>query len=481
MPLTFIEIEKQKSWRISVLFFFLLFIYFSLALALMQVLYCVFSLKAGFVLFNADPLKIVIVTAFVVSLAVVHFWFSAYNAVYAVSNTLNAFPPDPEDAVHMRLKNIMEEIQIVTGNKRQIKCLVIPSLSMNALAAADMKGEAVIGITEGLLSRLTRPQLEAVMAHEAYHILSGDCLETTVAASLFGIYASALEDVKNAKDEDPRALPVFLFLWVMVKLSQMLSMFISREREYRADAGAVRMTRNPMAMAEALHMLSRNWTGSGLISSGLEMLCIVNPVGSELDESEGWWADLISTHPPIRKRMDILLKMTRVRLSDLDKEAYSKAEALTDTTISADQTEKGQSEIHCPACKHPLFEISYEKTKVYRCKNCRGVLVGNDKISRIVARREVPCTDRIKSLAKAVVTDNQRKLTINKLRSSDTRSKSVMSCPKCRNVMFRKFYSLAYLLEIDRCNICGITWFDIDELEMLQCIIENKITAEIKL
>jgi len=122
-----------------------------------------------------------------------------------------------------------------------------------------------------------------------------------------------------------------------------------------------------------------------------------------------------------------------------------------------------------------------EFERVYKCKNCRGTLVENDKIPRIIARREAPCTDRIKSLAKAVVTDNQRKLTINKLRGADARSRSVMSCPKCRNIMFRKFYSLAYLIEIDQCNICGITWFDIDELEMLQCIIENKIMAEIKL
>jgi Zn-finger nucleic acid-binding protein len=42
--------------------------------------------------------------------------------------------------------------------------------------------------------------------------------------------------------------------------------------------------------------------------------------------------------------------------------------------------------------------------------------------------------------------------------------------------MFRTFYSYAYLLEIDRCGICGVTWFDPDELEMLQCIIENRIS-----
>jgi Zn-finger nucleic acid-binding protein len=45
--------------------------------------------------------------------------------------------------------------------------------------------------------------------------------------------------------------------------------------------------------------------------------------------------------------------------------------------------------------------------------------------------------------------------------------------------MFRTFYSLAYLIEIDRCNVCKLTWFDKEELEMLQCVIENKMTTRL--
>ena len=126
-------------------------------------------------------------------IAGIHFWFSAYDTVAAVNRELSAQPPDGQDEVHRVLLNIMEEMHVVTGNRRRIQCFVVPSLSLNALAVADLKGEAAIAITEGLLSRLTRPQLETVIAHEAHHILSGDCLETTVAASIFGTYASALE------------------------------------------------------------------------------------------------------------------------------------------------------------------------------------------------------------------------------------------------------------------------------------------------
>ena len=73
--------------------------------------------------------------------------------------------------------------------------------------------------------------------------------------------------------------------------------------------------------------------------------------------------------------------------------------------------------------------------------------------------------------------DNLKGLSIKKLTGKDTIHKPLTSCPKCKNPMLRTFYSLAYLIEIDRCNLCNITWFDADELEMLQCLIENKITA----
>lgn len=537
MPLTFIEIEKQKNWRIGILFIVLLFLYFCITLSLIQGFYLVFF-HSVFILGRINWTYLLIIMAFSFMFATIHFLFSAFGAVKSVMNHLGAALPDPDDSIHKRLMNIMDEIHVVTGNKRKIKCMVVPSLSMNALAVADLNGDAAVMITEGLLSRLSRTQLEAVMAHEAYHILSGDCLETTVAASFFGMYASMLEKIKDFGAESGRGFhPAFLLFWILLKLSQILNMFISREREYRADAASVRMTRNPLSMAEALHLISRNWTGIGFIGNGLEMLCIVNPQAAALDESEGWWADLMSTHPPIKKRMEILLSMASTDIAELDAKLNRKAEpaniqrsaepvyyaldpkqqwqgpfSLADLSFLAwlspltwvkpgdeqtidrawrnplidpiftarlSQKESETTDLVCPHCNQALITISYEKTRAYQCRFCSGILVGTDKIPRIIARREVPCTDRLKSLAKAVLTDNQRKTTISKLRGADTKTKSFLPCPKCKRVMFRTFYSLAYLIEIDRCGICGLTWFDTDELEILQCLIENKITSNI--
>jgi heat shock protein HtpX len=486
VPLTFIDIEKQKTWRIGIFFLILLFMYFCVTLALVQgILLFIFPfhfIRTGSLLLLERPFYLLAIFGFSLIIAAVHFWFSASNAVKSVIVNLGAVAPDPDDGIHRRLMNIMDEIHVVTGTTRKIQCMVIPTLSMNALAVADLNGNSAIAITEGLLSKLTRSQTEAVLAHEAYHILSGDCMEATVATSLFGMYAAMIEKLQDFGDEDRRGIyPAFLIFWFLLKLSQMLNMFISREREYRADAASVRMTRDPLSMAEALHLISRNWRGSGLIASGLEMLCIINPQEIELDESEGFWANLMSTHPPIQKRIDILLKMVRMSRRDLEKkrELETEDQSIKEIfKIRLNQAGKELSGFRCPSCKQALFEIPYEETKVYQCHYCGGTLVENTKIPRIIVRRQKECTERIKSLAKAVMIDNQRKLSLKKLKGTVIDNRPLTACPKCQNPMLRTFYSLAYLIEIDRCSICNITWFDPDELEMLQCLIENKITAK---
>jgi heat shock protein HtpX len=530
MPLTFIDIERQKNWRIWLFFLFLMLMYFVVTAVFAAAFLSVTWLAAPrFWIFSG-------ITALLV--AGIHFWFSAYDTVGTVVRGLDARPPDPKDDIHKMLMNIMEEMHVVTGNRRKIQCAVIPSFSMNALAVADLKGEAVIGITEGLLSRLTRPQLETVVAHEAHHILSGDCLETTVASSLFGTYASAIEKLNNTSSGGRAySSPALLLAWSLLQLSSLLNMFISREREYRADAAAVRMTRNPIALAETLYLLSRSWRGAGFIGSGFEMLCIVNPQATALDETEGFWADLLSTHPPLRKRMDILLKMAHASIDELDAKAANRDKAagqktagpqyyamnpqqqwqgpftfdelgalawlspltwmttgeqqpvdrawkqpLVNAIFTARLSGQAQAvtDFTCPSCSQTLAAESYEGTQIYQCRFCAGTLVENGKIARIIARtgRERPCSERINALMRAVVQENQFRYTKRMLMGGKN-AVPLLPCPKCKNSMSRGFYSAAHMIEVDRCSFCDLTWFDRDELEMLQCLIENRIESDL--
>lgn len=481
MPITFIDIERQKSWRIGLLLLLLVALYFLFAFIVAQAI-VLFSLGTlSFFVFGSLKYAAIIAVS-VLTIAVVHFSISGYTSVQRVIEQVRAEAPDPEDGIHRQLVNIMEELHVASGNARKIRCMVIPTLSMNALAVTNLKGEAVIAITEGLLSRLSRDQLEAVVAHEAYHILSGDCLETSIAASLFGVYASAVDGLKGASTEDVRAVPFLLLFWTLSSLTSLVNMFISREREYRADAGAVRMTRNPLALAQALHRISERWSGTGLISDGLEMLCISSPTIDSHDEAEGWLDDLLSTHPPVRKRIAVLLGMAHLSASVLDKQDRSRTPVQM-PPLPANSVAGGaalESAMFCPSCRGPLVRESSESTIVFLCHSCKGHLVDNDKIPRILARSQPECTDRLFALVRAVTADNQRSLAIRQKRLKERKNEKTSPCSKCGNVMFRTFYSGAYLIEIDRCNVCGLTWFDSDELEMLQCLIENRITGTIK-
>lgn len=481
MPITFIDIERQKSWRIGFLLFLLVGLYFLFAFVVVQAVVLFFFKAHSFIVFGSLKTA-VIIALFAMVIAAVHFGISAYTAVQRVLEQIRANDPDPEDGVHLQLMNIIAEIHIAAGKTKKIRCMVIPTLSMNALAVTDLKGEAVIAITEGLLSRLNRDQLEAVVAHEVYHVLSGDCLEASLAASLFGMYASAVEGLRGESKEDVSAVPLLFLFWVLSTLGSLVTMFISREREYRADAGAVRMTRNPLALAQALDRISTRWSGTGFISDGLEMLCISSPTIDSHDEAEGWIDDLLSTHPPIRKRIAVLLGMAHLSTSALNKQNLSQTAvqlpALPSSPVAGDSAEG--SVMFCPSCKSQLSRESSESTMIFRCRSCIGVLVDNDKIPRILARRQLECNDRLLSLVRAVTADNQRSLAIRQKRLKERQNAETIPCPRCGRVMFRTFYSYAYLIEIDRCNACRLTWFDADELEMLQCIIENKITGTIE-
>jgi Zn-finger nucleic acid-binding protein len=266
------------------------------------------------------------------------------------------------------------------------------------------------------------------------------------------------------------------------------------------------------------------------------MLCIVNPQATTLDEREGFVADLLSTHPPLRKRMDIMLRMARVSITELDARASGTADrhgaasvpryhamspkqawqgpftlqelaalpwlgpltwVTTDTARAADRAWKDPlinavfqarlstpeckaSGMPCPACHQILREESQEGTQVSRCRFCAGTLIDTGKIPRIIARtgRANPCTERVNALARTVLKENQLRQVHRALERSARSTMPTLSCPKCGNRMYRGFYSMTHLIEVDRCSYCGLTWFDQDELEMLQCLIENRLVPD---
>ena len=409
---------------------------------------------------------------------------------------------------------------MTTGGARKVKCVVIPSLSLNGFAIMDFQKKPIIGVTEGLLARLNREQLEAVVAHEMAHILSCDCLTTTIASALGDIY-KAMASIRDSRG-DPHPL-----LYILFVLSLMLRTVIEREREYRADAIAVRLARNPLSLAEALYIISRDRRG-GLEGESLSSIFIVNPLASRFDEKEGFLSDLFSTHPPVKRRIKILLDMAHRDLKALEEQMKPKERGEAIIPISAPPKErwwtigedrkwvgpfsqnelskidwfkpdtwvKGEgderivpayeyknlrmlfkgrareslSKFLCPYCQVELDEILYEGAPIRRCGCCQGLLVEESKVNSILAREDKGFSEEIKRLAQ--IEFGKIKL----IKKEELRPRFYLCCPICTKKMWRRFYTMAYTIEIDTCTQCHAIWFDNNELELLQYMIEKGVS-----
>jgi heat shock protein HtpX len=114
-------------------------------------------------------------------------------------------------------------------------------------------------------------------------------------------------------DGNPLAL-VILALWLITLIvapivSRLLAMSVSRKREFLADATGAQFTRNPLALASALEKLEAASSPTKSITRGAAHLCIVDPAPGLLSGREGFLADVLTSHPPIKQRIIRLRSM----------------------------------------------------------------------------------------------------------------------------------------------------------------------------
>jgi Zn-finger nucleic acid-binding protein len=140
--------------------------------------------------------------------------------------------------------------------------------------------------------------------------------------------------------------------------------------------------------------------------------------------------------------------------------------------------EKEVSQYSCPSCGHFLLKKPYDGTMIYQCKFCGGALVEDRKIPRIIARKSQEFSERIHRVSRMTLEKNQLKRIARNRKRADDAQVPLIRCPACNDPMMRTFYSHAYLIELDRCTCCSLTWFDYDELDMLQCMIDHKMASK---
>ena len=125
----------------------------------------------------------------------------------------------------------------------------------------------------------------------------------------------------------------------------------------------------------------------------------------------------------------------------------------------------------CPRCRIPLRENFYEGVRVKDCQRCRGRLVDAGLVDRIVARKEVSFSDDLLAKARDFHEDFMRNpASTRKITMAGT---TRLCCPECGHLMRPRPYNYQYVVPVDKCLSCHAIWFDPDELEVLQILIEQ--------
>jgi len=250
-------------------------------------------------------------------------WWSLREGDKAVLESTGAVPLDPSDPKQRVLENVVEEMAIAGGVPKPA-IFVVPDSDPNAFATGAGPERASIAVTRGLLDALDRDELQGVVAHEMSHVRNYDVRLMTVVAALAGAVLLLADWSRRGiwwgsgrrRDGEGRGGLGLLFvvLWFLSVLlapfiAQIVSLAVSRQREYLADASGAELTRHPLALASALEKIAAAVAPTPSIKQGVAHLCIEDPRGGTDEDRRGWFAALLSTHPPIARRIALLREM----------------------------------------------------------------------------------------------------------------------------------------------------------------------------
>jgi len=268
-----------------------------------------------------------IVTALIgiVSLIVV---FMFHDKLVLMGTQYHEITPDSaRDLEEKQLYNIIEELKIAAGLRFMPRVFIIEADYMNAFASGYSEKSAIVAITRGLMKKLDRDETQAVMAHELSHIRHMDIKLTLMATLLSNIMLMIVDMLFwNAYYRGGRRreggggggylmLIIVLLRYILPLVTMLLLLFLSRTREYMADAGCVELTRNNEPLARALLKISSDHAENTALytkeynqsshDSLRRTAYFFDPTvaGIKSHNALGEW---LSTHPSLQKRLAAL-------------------------------------------------------------------------------------------------------------------------------------------------------------------------------
>ncbi|MBQ2858775.1 MAG: M48 family metallopeptidase, partial [Alphaproteobacteria bacterium] len=197
---------------------------------------------------------------------------------------------------------------------------IIDDDSMNAFATGRTPRDASVALTRGIIKRLDKLELDGVIAHEMAHIGNRDIrldmlMITGIGVTVFVadiILRTAMYGNHSSDDNNQgNAAAILMMVWLAFSIfnliiTPLLRMAVSRNREYAADATGAHITRNPHALASALKKITTDSRVESMDRvKSMAPICIANP-GAPRE----FINDLMSTHPPVEKRIERLTSMS---------------------------------------------------------------------------------------------------------------------------------------------------------------------------
>ena len=204
------------------------------------------------------------------------------------------------------------------------KLYVVNNQVPNAFAFGRGKSDAGIAVHTGLLQKLSRNEVEAVIAHEMGHIKHNDVMIMTIASVIPVLLYYITIMVLSKNDSRPNPITAWMGGVVVQFLGQLMILWLSRQREYYADAHSARVMKDPMPLASALAKITYNIPGNtgnsslntlyvaehGEVSEGViravgrnDPKALLDAVDAEKDSP----LEIIGTHPSLKKRLKSLL------------------------------------------------------------------------------------------------------------------------------------------------------------------------------
>jgi heat shock protein HtpX len=243
-------------------------------------------------------------------MSVISYWFSDKLVIASTR------AKEVTKETNHELLRIVENLSITAGLPSP-RVYIVPEKAPNAFATGRDANHAVIAVTEGLLEKLDRSELEGVIAHELSHIGNRDMLLGTVIVVLVG-FVSVVSDVLlrmnifRSRDND-RKNDMFAILSIAGAIiapiaATLIQLAVSRKREFLADASGALLTRYPEGLANALIKISADPTPMRHTSSATAHLWLAEPVKGK---KVSGLAKMFMTHPPVEERVKALMEMGR--------------------------------------------------------------------------------------------------------------------------------------------------------------------------